>query len=229
MTETEIIKGFPENIYDNDIQKKDNAETYFLVASSCRGKSYIIKEMYDKMFKKIKDLIIIMISPSMNISLFKDIKGPNVIKINKFNKDTNTLLKKIVKLQGDTDNMFRFLIIIDDCIEESYNQVVNNLFLVNRNQQITTILSCQYPAILSKRARGSCKNIICGGINSDESIKVLTDSFLKSEMINKYFPNEKKISEIDIINKYRGITDGNNGHVFFYHNPQQRILQPFTL
>jgi len=225
----EIMNNFPKEIFINDIQKKDNAETYFICSSSCRGKSYIIKAMYDQMFKKIKDLIIIMISPSMNISLFKDIKGPNVIKINKFNKDTNALLKKIVKLQSDTDNKFRFLIIIDDCIEESYNQVLNNLFLVNRNQQITTILSCQYPAILSKRARGSAKNVIAGGINSDESIKVMVDSFLKSEMTNKFFTDEKKITEINLINKYRDITDGNNGHVFMYYNPQKRILQPFTL
>lgn len=224
----EVKKGFPDFIQENDIMKQDNAETYFICASSCRGKSYIIKEMYEQVFKKIKDLIIIMISPSMNISLFKDIKGDNIIKINKFNKDTNMMLKKIVKIQSETDNMFRFLIIIDDCISESYNAVVNNLFLVNRNQQITTILSCQYPAILSKRARGSAKNCIFGGINSQESIEVLLDSFLKGEMEKKYF-NGIKHTKSDMVNKYRDMTDGNNGHVFIYYRPQQRDFVPFSL
>ena len=38
-----------------------------------------------------------------------------------------------------------------------------------------------------------------------------------------------KIKKNELVDYYRYITDGNDGHVFFYYNPQQRKLETFTL
>lgn len=230
----DINKGLPQ--FTQDINKKGNADHFYICASSCRGKSYILREMYDKLYANDKKLIVILISPSMNIELFKGIKGDNVIKINKWNRRTDALIDKIVKIQIDTENQFRVLLMIDDCVDQYYNKTLNNLFLVNRNQQISTIMSCQYPAMLSKRARASVKNVICGGINSDESIKLMIDCFLKSELskeMKKIHPekydNGKKINEQDMINFYRDTCDENDGHTFIWSSPQHRKLKAFTL
>ena len=223
----DVVKGLPP--FTSDIKKDDNADHFFLVASSCRGKSFILKEMYEKLYKKDTKLIIILISPSMDIALFKKIKGPNVIKINKFSKQTVLLIQQIIKIQQETNNDYRFLIMIDDVTDQYHNSVLNNLFLVNRNQQISTILSCQYPLILSKRARSSVKHLITGGLNSDESIETILNSYLKSHMTTeckKDMPNPKKI---DLVDKYREITDGNDGHTFIWYSPQHQTVQPFTL
>ena len=228
-----VIKGLPE--FTKDMNLAGNADHFYVCASSCRGKSYILREMYDKFYANDRNLIIILISPSMNIDLFKKIKGDNVIKINKWNKLTDALINKIVKIQIETNNQFRVLLMIDDCVDQYYNKTLNNLFLVNRNQQISTIMSCQYPCILSKRARASVKNVICGGINSDESVKLMLDCFLKSELAKEMKKNNpeldprKKINEQDMINYYRDTCDKNNGHTFIWSSPQNRNIEAFTL
>jgi hypothetical protein len=223
----DITKGLPSFV--SDMCVKGNADHFYICASSCRGKSYILKEMYEKLYKNDKKLIIILISPSMNIDLFKDIKGPNVIKINKWNKRTDRLIEKIIKIQIETLNQFRVLLMIDDCVDQYFNKTLNNLFLVNRNQQISTIMSCQYPAMLSKRARASVKNVICGGINSDESIKLMLDCFLKTELKKKIKDDDCKITDDKLINFYRDICDQNNGHTFIWLNSKDRKLEAFTL
>ena len=232
----EVSKGLPD--FANDMKLSGNADHFYICASSCRGKSYILKEMYDKLYKHNNKLIVILISPSMNIDLFKNIKGKNVIKINKWNRRTDSLIDKIVKIQIETENEFKILLMIDDCVDQYFNKTLNNLFLVNRNQQISTIMSCQYPCMLSKRARASVKNVICGGINSDESIKLMLDCFLKSELskvmtsMNSSLKPEsfgKKINEQDMINFYRDTCDKNDGHTFIWSAPQHRKLEAFTL
>ena len=230
--------GLPE--FTNDGNKVANADHTYIVGSSCRGKSVIIKEMYDKIYKKDKKLIILIISPSLNTPTFKKIKADNIIRINKYNKQTEQLIKKIIAVQIEADLPYRFLIIIDDVTDAYHSGVLNNLFLVNRNQQISTILSVQYPLILSKRARSSAKNIIAGGLNSAECIEVMLSSFLNNELLKKMkedteylksqnITDNKKIKKNELVDYYRYITDGNDGHVFFYYNPQQRKLETFTL
>lgn len=228
----EISKGLPK--FTKDMDLTGNADHFYICASSCRGKSYILREMYDELYKNDNKLIVILISPSMNIDLFKGIKGDNVIKINKWNRKTDELINKIVKIQIETKNQFKVLLMIDDCVDQYFNKTLNNLFLVNRNQQISTIMSCQYPCMLSKRARASVKNVICGGINSDESIKLMLDCFLKSELSKEMKKNnkldpDKKINEQAMINFYRDTCDKNNGHTFIWSSPQHRKLQAFTL
>ena len=228
----EISKGLPK--FTKDMDLIGNADHFYICASSCRGKSYILREMYDELYKNDNKLIVILISPSMNIDLFKGIKGDNVIKINKWNRKTDELINKIVKIQIETKNQFKVLLMIDDCVDQYFNKTLNNLFLVNRNQQISTIISCQYPCMLSKRARASVKNVICGGINSDESIKLMLDCFLKSELSKEMKKNnkldpDKKINEQAMINFYRDTCDKNNGHTFIWSSPQHRKLQAFTL
>jgi hypothetical protein len=228
----EISKGLPK--FTKDMDLTGNADHFYICASSCRGKSYILREMYDELYKNDNKLIVILISPSMNIDLFKGIKGDNVIKINKWNRKTDELINKIVKIQIETKNQFKVLLMIDDCVDQYFNKTLNNLFLVNRNQQISTIMSCQYPCMLSKRARASVKNVICGGINSDESIKLMLDCFLKSELSKEMKKNnkldpDKKINEQAMINFYRDTCDKNNGHTFIWSSPQHRKLEAFTL
>ena len=71
-----IKTGLPE--FTNDGNKVANADHTYIVGSSCRGKSVIIKEMYDKIYKKDKKLIILIISPSLNTPTFKKIKADNI-------------------------------------------------------------------------------------------------------------------------------------------------------
>ena len=74
-------------------------------------------------------------------------------------------------LGNKTNNAYEFLIMIDDCINLRFNSILNNLVLVLRNSNFSSIISIQYDKILSKQARSSVNNVICGGLNTDESIE----------------------------------------------------------
>lgn len=200
------------------------ANTLGIFGSSKRGKSTLIVEIYNKYYKNNSKIITILISPSSHIGIFKELPK-KVLKVNKFNKDTITLLQDLKKIQNKTDNAYEFLIIIDDCVNVRFNRILNELILVMRNSMFSTIISLQYDKLLSKQSRSSINSIICFGINSDESIESLLKSFFKSELIKK--TNKTKMNEL--IEMYRELTDSNDGHSFFVYHPVSRELTLNTL
>jgi hypothetical protein len=218
----ESTKGLPSFKFD---EKTGNST--LLVASSKRGKSTIMKEIYDKYYKNDKEMIVILISPSAHIPLFSDI---DCIKINKFNNSTQTLLRNLTKINQTTNNSYRFLIMVDDCIDVKFNKILNELILVLRNSNFSSIISIQYDKLLSKAARSSVNNICCGGINLDESIESLIKTFFKSQLVNSYKSTYDENPKMpDLIDAYRSITDDNDGHSFIRFIPELRDLEVFSL
>ena len=200
------------------------ANTWAIFGSSQRGKSTLIYEIYKKYYEKDTKLITILISPSCHIGIFD--KLPNkVIKVNKFNKDTIQLLRDLQKIQNKTINGYKFLIIIDDCVDIRFCKILNELILVMRNSLFSTILSIQYDKLLSKQGRSSVNNCIFFGMNTDESIEGLLKSFFKSE----FSKINGKTRMIELIDEYRNYTDQSGGHCFFIFNPQDRTLTLNTL
>lgn len=215
----EYNKTCPEFFMD-----EGTGNTILLCASSKRGKSTLMKCIYDKYYSNNKNIISILISPSSHIGIFKEFPN-NVIKINKFNKQTVTLLNNLATIQNKTDNAYEYLIMVDDCIDVRYNKILNNLILVLRNSLFSTIVSIQYDKILSKQARSSVNNICCGGLNTDESIESIIKAYLKTALIKNF--NITNLN--DLCEKYRELTDENGGHAFFKYHPQTRELELFTL
>lgn len=200
------------------------AETLAIFGSSKRGKSTLIYEIYKKYYQKRTDIITILISPSCHIGIFAKLPK-KVLKVNKFSKETIQLLQDLKKVQNKTNNAYKFLIIIDDCVDVRFNKILNQLILVMRNSLFSTIISLQYCMLLSKPARSSVNNIISFGVNSDEGIECILRSYLKTELTKK--TGLTRISELMEI--YRTYTDSNDGHSFFVYNPQSRDLQLNTL
>ena len=215
----EYNKTCPEFFMD-----EGTGNTILLCASSKRGKSTLMKCIYDKYYLKNNKIIPILISPSSHIGIF-DKLPPKVIKINKFNKDTVQLLNKLTLIQNRSSNAYEFLIMVDDCIDVRYNKILNNLILVLRNSNFSTIVSIQYDKILIKQARSSVNNIVCGGLNTDDSIESILKSFLKSAFIKEFGTTQMS----DLVECYRELTDSNNGHSFLKYHPQSRDLELFTL
>lgn len=218
----ESKEGLPEFKFD-----ENTGNSTLLVASSKRGKSTIMKAIYDKYYKNDKNMITILISPSCHIKLFEDM---DCIKINKFNGHTQSLLKSLVKLQQATLNSYTFLILVDDCIDVKFNKILNELILVLRNSNFSSIVSIQYDKLLSKASRSSVNNVVVGGINLDESIESLIRTFFKSLLVKHYKEQHNENPKLDdLIDLYRSITDDNGGHTFIRFIPTDRDLEVFSL
>lgn len=195
--------------------------TICLLGSSKRGKSTLMVEIYKRYYENDKKLITILISPSSHIPMFKKLK--NVIKINKFGKDTVQLLKDVKRIQNKTENAYKFLFMIDDCVDSKYCSILNQMILVMRNSHVSTIISLQYDKLLSKQCRSSINNVVMFGQNTDESIVSCLTSFCGSELTRK----TGKKGE-DLIDLFRNYTDGDGdgaGHAFLTYNPMSRKIE----
>lgn len=204
----------------------EGADTFAIFGSSKRGKSSLMKKIYTEHYKNKLDVISILISPSCNIDLFKDMK--DVIKINKFDNETDNLLKKLFFLNNkcqDVGHCYKFFIMIDDCISKiRYQESINFLILCARNMLVSSCICLQYCMILSKMARSSVNNCFFFGQNNDESIEGAVKCFLKGEMtritgIQKMTP---------LITEFRRLTD-DTPHSFLSYCPITREMKRHIL
>lgn len=196
----------------------DTGNTTFILGSSKMGKSTLLMNIYKNYYSK--DFISTLFSINCHIPLYK--KGSKkLLKCCKFNKECVDLIKMMKRLQFVCKNKHKFSFIFDDITDVRYNQIVNDLILTYRNSLISSVVSLQYPNMLAKSSRSSINNLIFFGFNTDECIKVVLDSFLKS-----YFTKAGIIGEANQINFYRELT---KDHQFIYLHPQSGFIGLYKL
>jgi len=191
----------------------------FIIGSSKRGKSTLLMDIYDKYFNK-KNIITTLFSINSHKKLYKDPKK-RLIKCNKFNDKGQRLIKQMKRINFKCKNKYDFCVMFDDVTNVRYNNLMNDLILTYRNSDISSIVSLQYPNLLNKSARASINNIIFFGLNSDESIIVALNSFLKS-----HFSKLGIIGETEQINFYKELTAD---HQFIYLHPESGTMSVHKL
>ena len=198
--------------------------TVLICGSSKRGKTHLLKKIWERYYKDNKDIVTILISPSCNIPLYEDMKK-NVIKINRYDKQTDGLLKKIFKIQNLTKNAYRFCFLIDDCVSSRYSETLDALFLYARNLLISSICCIQRETLISRSSRSSANNIVTFGINTEQCIKGMLESFYKCELME--LTGIKKMD--DLIKEFRRLTSLGDGHSFLVYIPFKRQLKHYIL
>lgn len=200
--------------------------TLGIFGCSQRGKTNLMVKYYEKYYKNTED-ICILISPSMNIELFDNM---DCIRINRFDKQTDQLLKDIFYIQSKCKaikstkdkgkGIYHFVFFIDDCITNvRWMDSINILILTARNLNISTCIALQYCKILSKPARSNLNLAAYFGHNLDEDIES-TLQCLKSE-IRKHTGISKKEDQIE---EFRRLTD-ETPHSFLLYTSKSRELK----
>lgn len=215
------ISRFPESRRSQSVMKlkkskdfKDlhidpgTGNTTFLIGSSKRGKSTLLMNIFKNYYNN-KDDITTLFSINCNIPLYKQKK---LIRCCKFDSECETLVKKMKYINHKCNNKYKFCVMFDDITNIRHNNLMNELILTYRNSKVSSIVSLQYPNLLSKASRGSINNLLFFGLNNDESIVVCLNSFLKS-----VFSKMGYKKEVDQINLYRQLTDN---HQFIYLHPE---------
>ena len=182
------LDHLPDMVLDsplNDISadfKGGQGNSIVILGSSKAGKTHVMKAVYEKYFKDVpakRNLISVLFSVNDHADVYKDFTG--VIKCNKFNTDSQKLINQLKKVNMVQKNKFNYLIMLDDIISAKYSQTINNLILTYRNSNFNSIISLQYPYLLSKASRSSINQCLFGHFNSDESIETVIKSFLGSK------------------------------------------------
>ena len=196
----------------------DTGNSIVILASSKGGKTTLLKKIYDKYYLSGKS-INILFSVNIHAKIYKDLK--DVIKVNKFDKESQVTINQMKKINMVSNNKFEYLVMLDDIIDSKYSAVLNNLILTYRNSNFSSIISLQYPYLLSKASRSSINNIFFGSFNTDESIVSVIKSFLASQFVLMgYHTLESQV------NLYRELTKDFH---FLYYFSRERLLIRFKI
>jgi hypothetical protein len=145
-----------------------------LSASRRSGKTNMIKYLYNP-FTEVFDFIIFFSDTIHNVK-YDFVEEPC---FNKFNPD---VLQDLFTFQRETDNQFKILVIMDDCVSEKTkaDDSIMQLYLTGRNWNISCIISSQVSTLISKKVRGNTDFVFIGKTNTPENRLNLINTFLVS-------------------------------------------------
>lgn len=228
---SEAITNLPDLILDhpmissapNDTYQKGSGNSIVILGSSKAGKTHVMKAIYDKYFKDVPKkmkLQSILFSINAHADVYKSL--PSKVHVcNKFDSHGMKLINQMKKINMIEDNKFNYLIMLDDIIDAKYSTILNNLILTYRNSNFSSIVSLQYPYLLSKGSRSSINQCIFGAFNTDESIESVIKSFLGSKFSEMGFHTMP--TQIAI---YKKLTAD---YHFLYYYPRKDLLMRFKL
>lgn len=155
-------------------EKDDPSRTIATIGRSFSGKTFFVVQELNKLAGKMRDKYrpiydaIYFMSESLDASPLANLDDRlNVKFIRGYHPKIFQLLKMI---QDKSRNSFRFLVILDDIIDEK--QIRRGTFVkamcVLRNSHITTCILCQYPKMIPPAVRNSAHHIYYTGLSSEE-------------------------------------------------------------
>jgi hypothetical protein len=198
----------------------NSGNSLLLVGSAKAGKSTALMALFNRYFNT-KKYISTLFSINSHIPIYKN--NGDLIKINKFNKESEKMIKDMKKINMNTEppNKWRFCVLLDDIITARYSGVINALLLAFRNSNFNSIISIQYPKLISKAARCSANNLLFFFQNLQEAIETVLRSFLGAE-----FAKRGVTKFIDQVTAYRELT---KDHAFIYFHPMSGTLRRIRL
>jgi hypothetical protein len=204
------------NMDDNN----DSGNSICLIGSSKAGKSTAMMGLFNKYFNNNK-FISTLFSINSHIPIYKT--SGDLIKVNKFINVSEQMIKdmKKINMNSEPPNKWRFCILLDDIVDARYSRVLNALLLTYRNANFSSLISIQYPKLLSKSARCSANNLLFFSQNLQEGIETVLRSFLGAEFAKRGIT---KFNEQ--ISLYRELT---KDHSFLYYHPMSQTLRRIRL
>lgn len=198
---TDQIKGELEKLSVDKMFDKfdtDLASNVLIIANSKCGKTYLLKQMVEKWMAVKKDLIVIWMIGNKNADVYQDIIDRKDYVF--FDGYKPSIIETIHVLNNeiDHDDMYEFLFIIDDIIEQRNSSTINNLAMSYRNCKMNSIFVIQDCTLIMPKARDNATVQIYGQSKS-RALSKIYENFLKP---NDFFKKHGK-NESEKLNIYR--------------------------
>lgn len=175
------------NIKDS-FNDKENY-TMALIGSTKSGKSTLLNYLIPKIHNKFD--IIVLFSVNEHSDVYRRIKDlDNVISFDHFISD---VVEDLHKINKKTSNSLKFLIVMDDEIDNKNNKTVKNMFCTYRNAGISSIFSGQDFSFIAKNVRNNINYTAIFKQNSEEAYEAVIDKFLKGALKKLLFGNMSQI------------------------------------
>lgn len=141
-------------------------------ASRRSGKTTLIKYLYNELSKSFD--IIIFFCDTLHNKNYSFVQEP------KFNHFSSGVLNDLFDFQKNTNNEYKILIIMDDCVsnDTKNSDEIMQLYLTGRNWNISCIISSQVSTLINKKSRGNTDFVFIGKTNTPENRLNLIETFL---------------------------------------------------
>lgn len=187
-------RGIPEkNINSLEFPPDKFGCSIVMYGATRSGKTTLLNYLYDKHFK---DYISILMSNSLQSDAYKRLKK-SCVTSDMFHSE---ILKDAYKINHESKNHYKFMMIIDDCTDHKSSAEIVKLFTIYRNSRISAIVCAQATTMMNKTARANINFVLLGRMNNDLEIEMLIKSYLTS-----FLPTRMKMSEK--ITLYRQLTN----------------------
>jgi len=176
--------------YKNAFDPKENY-TMALIGSTKSGKSTFL----DYLIPKINNMydLIVLFSVNAHAKVYDKLK--KLHNLMAFEQFIPEVVEDLHKFNKKTDNSLKFLILMDDEINNKYSSVVKNMFCTYRNANISSIFSGQDYTFLAKNVRNNINYVFIFKQNAEESINDVIDKFLKGTLNEVLFGKMSAIAK----------------------------------
>ena len=152
----------------------ETGKSNLIVGSSFSGKTHLFVTELNRLDPGEYDGIVLMTESRFAPPLKRINPALNVVILEGFDPETVDELKEINDITG---NRYRWLIILDDIVDQKHSKTLSKMLLTYRNANITTVLAVQYPGLVNKSTRGSLHSIVITGFRSLEDWEAISRVF----------------------------------------------------
>lgn len=175
----EIIR-FSDIFQDQIIDiNNETGQTIFLFGSSKSGKTELLKKLAYVFSFSDPEYATIFYTPNAHAKTYNELQD-----YKKHMAIASHWIPELVlqqyKINRETKNRYKFLNILDDCVDNKNDEVLKEMILTLRNSDISTILSIQDPVLVERMGRSSINYVFLMKFNNDEAIEKIIEKFLSS-------------------------------------------------
>jgi len=188
--------------------EKESANTKVFLAPSFSGKTTLMVDELNKLVKrnKLEDYDkILLFTESTAATPLKRLDPKVRKKMMIYDRFVPQFVRVLKKINTVTNNRFRFLILMDDCIDLK-GGILIKLILTLRNVNISTVISIQYSKLLAKSQRQSIHDYYLINMHL-EDLEYLMSGFLaphfRELFINEGMGSREEIHKLN----YRKLTE----------------------
>jgi len=137
---------------------------FILGQSHISGKTTLAANIYKTYFAD-KDFITILFASNPQNPIYRQFG--NAIQFDSF---LPWIPKMIKDINRATNNYYRFLLIIDDVVDQRDSSAIRDLVLTMRNANVYSMVLAQYPTLFAKGVRSNFKYIFLGAYNRADGV-----------------------------------------------------------
>jgi hypothetical protein len=222
------IKEFADKFINSMNGDQPTGSTAQFIGASKSGKTFTMIELINlflNMSQWKNKLIIVIVTPNFHATAYDKLRSlhdkgkimviENVAQLPK-------LIKILFSINKHCDLYYKPVIFIDDVISKNMqSSVIEDLYLIKRNMNISTIMGTQEDTIGSKKGRNNANYLLFKRINNDVEILEIIEKYLRSK-----FPPLNRGDKIKNVELYKALIGDYNSMLLdnlddeFYHVPK---------